>query len=226
MDRQPSWNGLRRRAVIDQQLWFLGRDIAGASGNALLAYGFEKRRSRDRNGSTSYLLPLVQPASEQLFGSSGVLICWGFALYAGAAPAEAPGASLGGRLVHHPTHDWAGVTIERFGDTPGLLRTPVAPTLHQVSELPRATSPRTEADRTLATRALRMIALTLSAYERWAINTLGIAHRRAALRDAPRHKRHRFSHVLELSTVWEQLAGDEHATAPDVIAARADVVVV
>lgn len=198
--------GFRRCAVVDQQLWFMGRDIAGPGGNALLNYGFERRRLPHRGGSSAYMLPLAQPANATLCGDAGVLICWGFALYAGAFCGEQSPARVSRRDVIPEREPWAGVVIERFGDAARLVRAPVSPALHQVSELPPGVTPRTEYDRTFAATTVRAIALTFVAYERWAITTLGRAHRHASLHDAPRHKRHRFSRVAELSGVWERLA--------------------
>ncbi len=225
MIRQALWTGLRRSAIIDQQLWYLGRDIAGPFGNALIAYGFERRRAPGGRGSSAYLLPLVREGSPPGIASDSMLVCWGFAIYAGEVLADGAGGAaehaVRGRAVPKQTA-WAGVCIERFRDTPGLVRSPVASSLHQAADLPDTASPRTAAERVFAAAIVRRIALTLSAYERWALTTLGSAHRHAALRDAPRHKRHRFSHVPELSEIWDALALDPARSAMPPVALESD----
>jgi hypothetical protein len=224
MERQPDWSALRRRAVIDQQLWFLGRDIGGPGGNALLSYGFERRRPVGSGGSTAYLLPLLPsddarptPATT-LAGGPGMLICWGFALYAGAFDAVASNASPGEAFTPSDPARWSGICIERFRSTPRLIRGHLPPALHQAADLPRTTAPRTAGDHLFAATTMRCLARTLAAYERWAIVALGRAHREAALRDAPRHKRLRFTPTPELSTIWAELAGED-ATTPRSVAA-------
>jgi hypothetical protein len=147
-----------------------------------------------------------------------MLICWGFALYAGAIEGVASSTSPSNPFgMPNPAH-WSGICIERFRSTPRLVRAPLAPALHQAGDLPRTTAPQTDGDRAFTASTMRSVARTLAAYERWAIVALGHAHRQAALRDAPRHKRLRFTSVPELSAVWEALAGEDE-TAQRSIAA-------
>jgi hypothetical protein len=96
--------------------------------------------------------------------------------------------------------------LQRFGASPGLVRSAISPTLHQVADLPARWPARNDADRASASRLLHMLAHTLADYERWAITTLGSAHRAAALHAAPRHKRHRFLNAPELSEAWKRWA--------------------
>jgi hypothetical protein len=229
MDRQAFWSGLRRLAIIDQQLWYLGKDIAAPTGNALRAYGFTRRRSATGTGSSAYLIPLQPDPADDAARTTGMLVCWGFGVYAGdvlvpgdASTSIAPLSAMSERTTGASI--WAGAVIERFRDTPGLVRHPLSPDIHQVSSLPRSNAPRTEDDRNTAVAALRAIARTMAAYERWAIATLGVMHREHALRDAPRHKRHRFSRVTDLSGIWDAIARetprDTHADqAPESTAA-------
>jgi hypothetical protein len=190
MERQPAWTSLRRRALLDQQLWFLGKDIGAKSGNALLRYGFERRRPEHGNGSTAYLLPLNHDSD---IHDGAVLICWGFAVYAGAISTGAD--------CPHPA-PYAGICLERFGNTPRLLADPLRATVHQYADLPRTIAPTTASDWATATTLMSRIARTCSSYESWAIGTRGEAHRLAALRDAPRHKRLRFTPLPSLTSVW------------------------
>jgi hypothetical protein len=203
MEEQAGWPGFRRRAIVDQQLWYLGRDIGAQSGNGLLAYGFQRRRSPSGSGSTAYLLP-ISAFSPDL---SGMLVCWGFGLYAGSIDEPAAADTMVPRTPIGPARTlWAGACLERFGNAPRLVRCALSPTLHQVADLPRMVVPRTADERAFADATVREIARAFAAYERWAIATLGEAHRHAALESAPRHKRHRFKTEPELSGSWEQLA--------------------
>jgi len=222
MTTQPRWAGTRRNAIIDQQLWFLGRDIGGPHGNALLAYGFERHRPLRHQGSSAYLLNLADPSPD----GPRVLICWGFGVYVGAdatvaarhrSPVRAATDAATDAATHAATHaatdaathapaPWSGLLFQRFGASPGLVRSAVSPGLHQVADLPARWPARTDTDDACAARFLHTLAHTLADYERWAISTLGSAHRAAALSAAPRHKRHRFLHTSELSVAWERWA--------------------
>jgi hypothetical protein len=199
---QPVWTSLRRGALIDQQLWFLGRDIGAPGGNALLRFGFGRQRP-ERGGSTAYLLPLPPEREDD---TESVLICWGFAMYAGR-----------GSTIIETTESpasWAGVCIERFGSTPRLIAAPLGPTIHQFADLPRGSAPRSDNDWRFTTRLMARMARTCSAYESWAIDTLGDSHRRLALRDAPRHKRLRFTPVPSLASVWDTLRDQWNSERP------------
>jgi len=199
---QPHWAGLRRNTIIDQQLWYLGRDIGGPCGNALLAYGFERHRPAGGFGSSAYLLPLRSPSVDE----PSVLICWGFGAYVGLRKGCTPLDQRQADAARQSPAPWSGVFFQRFGASPGLVRHAVSPTLHQVADLPLRWTPRSDADRECASRTLSTLAHTLAEYERWAIDTLGSAHRTTALRAAPRHKRHRFLNAPELSEAWERWA--------------------
>jgi len=202
MTPQPRWAGARRNTIIDQQLWFLGRDIGGPLGNAPLAYGFERHRPAGICGSSAYLLRLEDPSHQV----PQVLICWGFGLYIGADATCATDHRIPAVAAGHPPTPWSGMLLQRFGASPGLVRSAISPTLHQVADLPVRWPARNDADRASASRLLHMLAHTLADYERWAITTLGSAHRTAALHAAPRHKRHRFLNAPELSEAWKRWA--------------------
>jgi len=202
MTPQPRWAGARRNTIIDQQLWFLGRDIGGPLGNALLAYGFERHRPAGGVGSSAYLLRLDASVDQ----APRVLICWGFGVYIGADATCATDHRIPADAAGRPAAPWSGMLLQRFGASPGLVRSAISPTLHQVADLPARWPARNDADRASASRLLHMLAHTLADYERWAITTLGSAHRAAALHAAPRHKRHRFLNAPELSEAWERWA--------------------
>jgi len=202
MTTQPSWAVGRRNTIVDQQLWYLGRDIGGPHGNALLAYGFERHRPSAKLGSSAYLLRLDDPSDQK----PRVIICWGFGLYVGADVSCTTHQRTSTDAAGHRPTPWSGVLLQRFGASPGLVRSAIAPTLHQVSDLPARWPARTDADRECAGRLLHSLAHTLAGYERWAITTLGSAHRTAALHAAPRHKRHRFLTAPELSEAWTRWA--------------------
>jgi hypothetical protein len=190
-----------RRALIDQQLWFLGRDICASGGNALLAFGFERQRPpAGVVGSSSYVLP-SQRIPNRLH-EDDVLICWGFALYlgpmlgsAGCAPEAADGSS-----------EARGLIVERFGSSPRLTRAPVRSDIHHVTALPAATPAVTEAQRRTLRHRLVALSDVMASYERWARTHLGVAHRAAALREVPRHKRQRFADATDLAGAWQQVA--------------------
>jgi hypothetical protein len=190
-----------RRALVDQQLWFLGRDICATAGNALTAFGFQRRRApADVVGSSAYVLP-----SPQLAGSShadDVLICWGFGLYLGGEAASDTGANV----LAMPPHDHRyGLLLERFGRGPRLVPTQMPRDVHHVTALPKAIAPATPAQREALRTRLVALSGVLAAYERWAIASLGHSHREMALREIPRHKRQRFLPITELSDAWETL---------------------
>jgi hypothetical protein len=203
---QPIPAQLQCSPPLDQQLWYLGRDIHGPFGNALRDYGFVRHRPLAGHGSSSYVLPL--PAESD--GQPMQLICWGFGVaitrielpLAGAAPVP-----------------WAGIVHERFGWSSRLLRHPLSPSIHQVSDLPAASRPVTAAEHEFTVRAKQLLARAFAGYERWAIATLGQAHRDAALREAPRHKRHRFLKMPGLAVAWEAYGRRADSRGPSLRAA-------
>jgi len=202
MTPQPRWTAARRNTIIDQQLWFLGRDIGGPLGNAPLAFGFERHRPAGIRGSSAYLLRLENPSHQV----PQVLICWGFGLYIGADATCATDHRIPADAAGHTPTPWSGMLLQRFGASPGLVCSAISPTRHQVADLPARRPASNDADRASASALLRTLAQTLADYERWAITTLGSPHRTAALHAAPRHKRHRFLHTPELSEAWERWA--------------------
>ena len=187
---QPRLPRLRCSALLDQQLWYLGRDIHGPSGNALRAYGFVRHRSDSGHGSSSYVLELAAES-----GALPIqLICWGFGVAVSSSTTAASVAGSG----------WAGIVVERFGWSSRLLLQPLSPAIHQVSDLPTAPRPVTNVEQEFAAQAELLMARAFAAYERWVLATLGQPHRDAALRDAPRHKRHRFLQTPGLALAWDE----------------------
>jgi hypothetical protein len=162
--------------MLDQQMWCWGQDIRLSEGNALIRYGFERH-----------------PVAPGISGSNGyarrdeagrLLALWGSGLYLGA-----PG--LG------------GVALRRFDFRPAYTRRPTllpselsggaVPTFRAPAELP---GPAREA------ALVGEILDAIVSYERWALDELGLDHRRrcvAAWRKA-------CVTAEEMAPAWESLA--------------------
>ncbi len=200
MENQVSRTPTLRRSLIDQQLWFLGRDIAAADGNGPLSFGFSRMRAFDGRGSSAYTLQTSPESSAPALREDLHLMCWGFAIYLGPI---APTCS--GKTCAILAPECAGIVIERFRRRPRMVHQPMPLTVHQVCELPPNTPPQTDAELQRAAELVRVLAYTLAPYERWARETLGNAHRTQALAEVPRHKRHRFVNAIDLEAEWNDV---------------------
>lgn len=146
---------LRHRAValLDQQLWCWGRDVARPAGNAFLALGMCRYRSPERTGGSMY--------TGSTAGGGGVWL-WGW-----------------GVLYCLPEH--GGVFLRRYGFEPLLLAAPPASPVHRPDDLGPLTRPVTSRQRATAGTLVRAAAGWVAGYEHWVAETFGIGYREAAL---------------------------------------------
>jgi hypothetical protein len=190
--------------LLDLQLWMLGQDRLHPAGNALARYGFTRSRHPEGHGSSGYLLPLGGPHHV-------ALVCWGYGVYLGpvqwtppvipappAAPVQPPEPGGAGAAV-------PGVLLERHAFGPKLLPAPVTLPLRAKAQLGVRLAPRAEDQQRTACAGVIRTAALLAAYERWAVVTLGDAHRHRALAALPRHKRRRLPTAPSLADAWDAL---------------------
>ncbi len=215
------------RYLVDQQLWYFGHDIQHADGNALVRFGFERRRAFDGVGTTCYLLPLdlgriddlVEPTRTDRDGrwitpphGDGALACWGFATYFGrvvprtiGCEADVCSCSPRPERAASGVQD-AGVLLERAAAAPRIARDPLALPAHRLADLPSRSGPRSAEQWKVALAGLRAIAAIFAVYERWARETLGERHRSRALAMVPRHKQRRFVSRPHLVDAWDRIS--------------------
>jgi hypothetical protein len=163
--------------LLHQQCWHWGWDIRHGAGNLLLDHGFSRYRVEAEKGS-AYTLRREHGVTVTL---------WGFGMFYGVD-------GLG------------GLYLQRYGFAPRLLTADPPPTAIRLHDLPARRAPTTEDDwrvvGQLAPDAFRWIA----AYERWVLETHGLAYRRAAIRARPRLELRRAVPPARVPTVWENLA--------------------
>lgn len=152
---------LRRRAaaLLDQQLWCWGRDVARPAGNVLLELGMCRYRAGGAGrGNTAYTGRVA---------GDGVVWLWGF-----------------GVLFCLP--DLGGVFLRRYRFDPVLVPEPSRP-VHALEQLGPLTRPTTARQRATADRLVRAAAGWAAGYEHWVAETFGVGYRAAALaaRDKP-----------------------------------------
>jgi len=144
-------------ALLDQQMWCFGCDIRRQSGNALLAYGFERSRPpEDMKGSSQYCLRLEDGTR---------LVLWAFGLYFGAAPQ-------------------GGLLLRRYEFSPRLLPDPGQ--AWKSENLPRPRLPACRADCEQARELLPAALRWLAGYEDWALAQLGVEYRTNCLAAWPK----------------------------------------
>lgn len=152
---------LRRRAValLDQQLWCWGRDVARQEGNVLLDLGMCRYRSADPG--------LDRTAYTGRVAGEGVVWLWGFGLV-------------------YCLPDQGGVFLRRYGFDPLLVPEPRHP-VHTPEHLAPLVRPNTARQRAGAGELVRAAAAWVAGYEHWVAETLGTAYREATLaaRDEP-----------------------------------------
>lgn len=124
-------------ALLDQQMWCWGCDVRRASGNLLLAYGFEQRPSPNPRFHSAYTVRIT---------SSCTLTLWGWGLWVAAPERGSVFASRDRFRVR-----W----------TP---QTDLAPLAWQERDLPRGSADVRLMD---ALFLLREAALWIAGYERW-----------------------------------------------------------
>jgi len=166
--------------LLDQQLWFCGRDVLHEGGNGLLRFGFERvRPPASQAAASAYVLPLDDGRR---------VVLWGFGVFYGDD-------ALG------------GLFLRRYGFAPRLTPAAAAPrTAVASSDLPLrtpATADEARRARALLTGAMRWLA----AYERWAQATFGLSFRRQGIAERPRRKRRRLTVAPEqLPEAWDAIA--------------------
>jgi hypothetical protein len=152
---------LRRRAValLDQQLWCWGRDVARPEGNILLGLGMCRYRSAvpgpDRTAYTGRV------------AGDGVVWLWGFGLV-------------------YCLPNLGGVLLRRYGFDPVFVEEPQRP-VHTPEQLAPFVRPTTARDRAAAGELVRAAAAWIAGYEHWIAETFGTTYREATLaaRDKP-----------------------------------------
>lgn len=152
---------LRRLAValLDQQLWCWGRDIARPEGNILLGFGMCRYRSSEPGPDRTAYTGRV--------AGDGVVWLWGFGLV-------------------YCLPDLGGVFLRRYGFDPVLVAEPRHP-VHRPEHLAPFVRPTTARQRANAWKLVRAAAGWIAGYEHWVAETFGTAYREGTLaaRDKP-----------------------------------------
>ena len=161
MTTRRSRTDLRRRAValLDQQLWCWGRDVARPEGNVLLGLGMCRYRSTEPG--------LDRTAYTGRVAGDGVVWLWGFGL-----------------LFCLP--DIGGVFLRRYGFDPVLV-TELQRPVHALEHLGPFIRPTTAWHRATVIELVRSATVWIARYEHWIAETFGTAYREATLaaRDKP-----------------------------------------
>ncbi|HEY1189359.1 MAG TPA: hypothetical protein VGE74_17025 [Gemmata sp.] len=146
---------LRRRAaaLLDQQLWCWGRDVARPEGNVLLGLGMCRYRATGARGGTAYTGRVA---------GDGVVWLWGFGLLYGLP-------------------DLGGVFLRRNGFEPLLLDRPPGRPVHRPEHVGPCARPVTARQRATAGTLVRAAADWIAGYEHWVAETFGAAYREATL---------------------------------------------
>lgn len=163
--------------LLDQQMWCWGRDIVRPGGNALISYGFV--RERPPEGVTASSSYVFHPAPGREFK------VWGFGLLYSEA-------SLG---------DLGGVYLGRRGFSPKMIGGPVRD-VWKPRQLPEGRRARTAEEGEMVRHLLRGALFRIAAYERWALEELGLSHREQCV--ATWHKE--TVPAEEIPGAWERLA--------------------
>lgn len=152
---------LHRRAIalLDQQLWCWGRDIACPEGNVLLDLGM----CRYRSGNPG----LDRTAYSARVAGDGVVWLWGFGLM-------------------YCLPDLGGIFLRRYRFDPVLVNEPSGP-IHALEHIGSVVRPTTARQRAITGELVRAAAKWIAGYEHWVAETLGAAYREATLaaRDKP-----------------------------------------
>jgi hypothetical protein len=173
---------LRRRAaaLLDQQLWCWGRDVARPEGNVLLELGMCRYRTAEPGRERSAYTGRVR--------GDGVVWLWGFGAYFWL-----PG--LGGAF------------FRRKGFEPLLRAAPLEAPVHAVAHLVGLRRPATSGERTRAAKLVRATCEWVAEYEHWIAEALGTEYRAAAL--AARDRAPSVT-AREMPRAWEHLAKKAH----------------
>ena len=174
--------GLRRRAaaLLDQQLWCWGRDVARAEGNVLLGLGMCRYRAAEPGRERSAYTGRVR--------GGGVVWLWGFGVYFWLP-------------------DLGGAFFRRKGFAPLLRTAPLDAPVHAVAQFAGLRRPATAGDRTCAARLVRATCEWAAEYEHWIAESFGTAYRAATLTARDRAPA---VPAREMPRAWEHMAKKAH----------------
>jgi hypothetical protein len=174
--------------LLDQQLWFCGRDVLHEGGNGLLRFGFDRVRPPASHAAASaYVLPLDDGRR---------VVLWGFGVFYGDD-------ALG------------GLFLRRYGFGPRLTPAAAPRAAFAPSELPPLRAPVTDDEARLARALLTATMRWVAAYERWAQATFGLPFRRRCIAERPRRKRRRLTVApAQLPEAWDAIAAWSASGAP------------
>lgn len=166
----------RASALLDQQLWCWGRDVARPAGNLLLALGMCRYRAPDPARGVSAYTGRTD---------GGTVWLWGFG------------------VLYADDVTGSGVFLRRYRFDPQLVpRAPAVP-VHRLADLKGLTRPSSAKGRALARTLVHKAAGWMARYEHWVAETHGIAYRRATLdaRDRPP-----VVPAEKMASAWERVA--------------------
>jgi hypothetical protein len=143
----------RAVALLDQQLWCWGRDVARPAGNILLGLGMCRYRSNEPGPDRTAYTGRV--------AGDGVVWLWGF-----------------GMVYYLPGR--GGVFLRRNGFDPVLVTEPDRP-VHLPEHLGPFVRPATARHRGVVRELVRDAAMWIAGYEHWVAENLGTAYRAATL---------------------------------------------
>jgi hypothetical protein len=165
--------------LLDQQMWFFGRDIQHPDGNLLLRFGFDRSRPPVAvSGTSRYIIAT----------HAGVLVLWGW----GAVWRDA---------------DPLALLMRRHGPGPRLIsaRSPLDDVWAHTALA--GTPARSDADRARLDALLTDFAGWVSEYEQWARATCGEPWRQECAALRPRHvQRKQVIAADRYVQSWQQLA--------------------
>lgn len=173
---------LRRRAaaLLDQQLWCWGRDVARPDGNVLLGLGMCRYRAAEPGRERSAYTGRVS--------GGGTVWLWGFGVY-----------------FWRP--DLGGGFFRRKGFEPLLRAAPLDAPVHASADLTGVRRPATAGERACAAKLVRAACEWVAEYEHWIAETFGTAYRAATLAARDRITA---VPAREMPRVWEHVGKKAH----------------
>lgn len=164
------------RILLDQQMWCWGRDVVRPEGNALLEYGFRRRRPPEGLMAASAYVLCPNPGQE--------LRLWGFGLL-------------------WTEEETGSLFLRRRRFSPRLVSGPEAfEEVWRAEQTPATLRPRSESDHVLTRRLLKDAFSWIAGYERWAQRTLGADYRELCVTTW----RKKSVPAPEMARCWERLA--------------------
>jgi hypothetical protein len=174
--------------LLDQQMWFFGRDIQHPDGNLLLHFGFSRERPPgELSGTSRYAIATA--------GSTLVLWGWG--------------------AVWRDEHPLA-LLMRRHGAGPRLISATAALDGVWTHTALVGTPAQSDGESARLHTLLRDFAAWVHHYEQWVRSTCGVAWRAECAALRPRHVRRKQAVAADrYMDSWQQLtATARHATAP------------